>query len=113
MSIKNIFRIFWMKKARMKHQVNCFECVMRPSHGMMNSKQSIDGSAHYVRGEQRDDHRTNRKRLIAIPFLSGERLGNSVRIYLERRTFPSTPTSNADYRSTPMVSTSYQLSTEQ
>ena len=40
---------------------------MRPSYGMMNSQQQIDGSAHFVRGRQRDDHRPNRKRLIAIP----------------------------------------------
>ena len=40
-------------------------------------------AAHFVRGGQRDDHRLNRKRLRAILLLSGQRLGNSVRIYLE------------------------------
>ena len=65
----------------MKHQMNCFECAIRPSHGAMNSWQKIDGSAHFVRGGQRDDHRLNRKRLRAILLLSGQRLGNSVRIF--------------------------------
>lgn len=73
----------------------------------MNSQQQIHGSAHFVRGRQGDDHRPNRKGLIAIPLLSEQRLGNSVRIYLERRTFPATPSSNADlYRFARMALTS-------
>ena len=87
-------RIFPMKKPRTKHQMNCFECAMRPIHGTMNSTQKIDGSAHFVHGRQRDDHRPNRKRLRAILLFSGQKLGNSVCIYLERQFFPATLYSN-------------------
>ena len=81
---------------------------MRPSHGTMNSRQKIDGSAHFVRGGQRDDHRPNRKRLRAILLLSGQRLGNSVRIYLENTPSPQRHL----LMNTRMAVTSYQLSPE-
>ena len=37
-------------------------------------------AAHFVRGGQRDDHWPNRKRLRVVLLLSGQRIGNSVRI---------------------------------
>ena len=52
-------------------------------------------AAHFVREGQRDEHRPNRKRLRAILLLSGQRLGNSVRICIEKHIFPATPSSSS------------------